>query len=952
MERNLRINIDPSGAVVGARQFNRSNQSMQNEARQTHRRVTALNRSVGTLRTTMLSLSAATAGLSIGAGLVGSVRTIAQFEENISRARAVTQEFGGRLGEAEALAREMGATTRFTAAQAADAIAFLGQAGFQTQEIFDSLGSTLDLAVAGQLELGESADIASNILKAFNLEAEETTRVADVLATTAANTNTNIRQASEAMKFAAPIAANLGVQVEEASAAIGVLGDAGIQATLAGTGLRQILLSTVSATDKAEEALMRLGLSMEDIDIEGLGVVEVFRRLNEAGLDAAAASDIFQRRAAGAALVLARNVDRLEEMTEANEQANGAAREMAEIMDDNLTGSFRAFISVLSEAALQLGTGDEGLSGALKSMLDTSTGVIRVWVGMEETLGENRDRFESIANAIELVVKGIGTLIALRFNFLLLQWVAGLGGLQAAFLGTISAIASLQTRATALSLTMRTMFGPAGLVLLAAEAFFIFGTRTDEAASSVDTLVEKVDRLTLGMKRSRVATLEAAQTELQLEIDRNRRTRFDAEVQLPAARDELSEKTQGPLFASGLGVGAARAQARVFDLEEDITSSDSALQDLTDSMARLNKELDRAREEQELIDDLGKGGSVNTLGINEDDLDSARDLVMNTRTELEQYRAEVEEIRRLQGLFPDTVTDEVAGRAIEQAANSITAVREAAEAATTDVERYAQATRELSAVFQEGLISPEQYTARIRELQEELAETPEVIEELDNGLGDVLGSGLREAIRNFDDLEGVLENVLLRLVDLAAEILVIQPLLRSLGELTGGGSGDGSGVLGTVVGALFQGGLGLLGLGVDASATAAATPSFSAQLGNVGIDASQYPLLSGNFAGSFAQGGAFTVPGTFSPVDNQFVGFNARAGERVTIEPPGASSSMDQAPNVTIINQAGADVEVRQQEGGSVRDMEIFIRKQVADDARRGGSAFRAIQQRNAGATR
>jgi TP901 family phage tail tape measure protein len=318
----------------------------------------------------------------------------------MSAVEAVTSATGVTLENLTNTAKRMGATTLFRASEAAEGMKFLGMAGFEANEIIEAIPATLDLAIAGNIGLAESADLASNILRQFNMDARDTVKIADVLAATAADTNTSVHQMGEAFKFAGPIASSLGLSVDELAAAIGTLGDAGIQASLAGTQLRQTLLQSVSGgSDRARAALTQMGLTIDDINVETKGFVTVLETLAKGNINAAQAAAIFQRRAAAGVLVLTQNIDLLKEQIEVNEKSTGAAKEMATIMANNLVGAWKIFRSSVEAAQLSLGTGDSGLSGSLKVVLNQMTGVMRVWLDMADVLGPTREELEELAEA-------------------------------------------------------------------------------------------------------------------------------------------------------------------------------------------------------------------------------------------------------------------------------------------------------------------------------------------------------------------------------------------------------------------------------------------------------------------------------------------------------------------------------------------------------------------------
>jgi TP901 family phage tail tape measure protein len=215
----------------------------------------------------------------------------------MSGVEAVTGATAAQMAELNKVARELGATTEWSASQAADGMKYLGMAGFETNEILDAMPGMLDLATAGQLDLARAADIASNVLTGFGLEAKDVTRVGDVLAKAAASANTNVEQLGYAMSYVAPVASGLGMSLEEASAAVAIFSNAGIQGERAGTTLRQVLAQLSGPSEEAQKKLQELGISAEDINPEIHSLADIISLLRERGMTASQAMDLFGTRA-------------------------------------------------------------------------------------------------------------------------------------------------------------------------------------------------------------------------------------------------------------------------------------------------------------------------------------------------------------------------------------------------------------------------------------------------------------------------------------------------------------------------------------------------------------------------------------------------------------------------------------------------------------------------------
>lgn len=304
-----------------------------------------------------------------------AVREIAQFEETMSKVSAVTGATKKQMDALTKSARKLGATTVFSAKEAAEGMEFLGRAGFETNEIIAAMPGLLDLAAAGAVDLGKAADIASNVLSGFQLAAKDSNRVADVLAATAAKSNTSVEQLGEAMAYVAPVAAAFNKSIEETAAAVGILGNAGLQASTAGTGLRKIMSALANTTPQAAAAIEALGLKVTDLNPNTNSLVDIIKKLDKAGLDAASALTIFGDRGGPAILALTSQVEDLEALSKEMGNVQGTANRMAKEMSDNLSGDFKQLQSAVTE--LTLSAGDSGLTGALRGATQALTDFFR-----------------------------------------------------------------------------------------------------------------------------------------------------------------------------------------------------------------------------------------------------------------------------------------------------------------------------------------------------------------------------------------------------------------------------------------------------------------------------------------------------------------------------------------------------------------------------------------------
>ena len=337
---SLTFNVDSSPV----RRAESDLKSMASEGRRVERETAGstdkMNKSFGGLRTQISLVAGAIAALGVTRELRTMVQTLAGFEQAMARTKAVSRATASEFEAMNKIARELGATTEFTASQAAFGLEFMALAGFKARESIAALPAVLDLATAASMDLGRAADIASNIMSAFGMEAERAAEVSDVLAAVNARANTTVEQLGDAMRYVGPVASALGITINTTAAAVGVLSDAGIQGSAAGTGLRRVLSSLVNPTSQAKSVLDSLGVTLDEVNPNVVELEDIISRLASAGLDASDALKIFGDRGGPAILALIENSGNLQDLVETMRDVEGASKSMAEIMRDTLQGDF------------------------------------------------------------------------------------------------------------------------------------------------------------------------------------------------------------------------------------------------------------------------------------------------------------------------------------------------------------------------------------------------------------------------------------------------------------------------------------------------------------------------------------------------------------------------------------------------------------------------------------
>lgn len=388
--------------TVDSRTGERNLRNMRGELDRTEQAGGRTTAAMGKL-TAAIGLAAAAAG---GFALNSVIRESTDFDTAIRRLSATSRATTEQLAALEQQSRELGATSMFSARQAADAQNFLAMAGFEVNQILGATPGVLRLATAANMDLSQAADIASNVLGGMRLQVSELDRVIDVLAATTSGSNTDISQLGQALSFAAPLAASAGVEIEEAAAAIGVLSDAGLQASRAGTGLVGVIRQLSNITPQANEALAGYGITAAEVDISTRGLSEVLETLQRANISTSDAFKIFGSEAGAAAQILFAGAGRVEEFAVQLNDAEGSAEAMAQTISGGLAGSWAAFSSTLSETILQLGR-DEGVAGGFQAITDTATGVLAVYNDMLPQFVEANNLSESQAENLERIAGGM-----------------------------------------------------------------------------------------------------------------------------------------------------------------------------------------------------------------------------------------------------------------------------------------------------------------------------------------------------------------------------------------------------------------------------------------------------------------------------------------------------------------------------------------------------------------
>ena len=275
----------------------------------------------------------------------------------------------------EQQALDMGASTKFSAQEAADAQSFLAMAGLSVQQSLAALPGTLQLAAAGQMDLARAADITTNVMSGYRLAVGDIPRINDVLAATAASANTNVEQMGDAMSYVAPVAAAAGVKFEETSAALGILASNAMAGERGGTALRGIFATLMSPTEKLASLTEKYGVTLYNAQGEMQPFEATLRQLSKGGIEAGEVMDLFGKRAGPAMLaLLATGGDALKDYTGDLEAAEGAAQRMADTQQEGIVGSFTRATSAVSTLAITIGKELSPVASAMADLLASTAG--------------------------------------------------------------------------------------------------------------------------------------------------------------------------------------------------------------------------------------------------------------------------------------------------------------------------------------------------------------------------------------------------------------------------------------------------------------------------------------------------------------------------------------------------------------------------------------------------
>ena len=372
------------------------------------------DRAVSTGQSMQRAGGAMTAGVTAPLAAMGamSVRVAGNFDQSMQKSIAVMGDVDDAMREnLEQTARDVANTTTHSASQAADSYYYLASAGLDAAAAMEAMPQVAAFAEAGQLKMAEATDVATNVMSAYNLEASEMSTVTDTLSSTVSNHNQTMQGMAQAMSTVAPIASSLGLSLEETSAAIGQMGDVGIQGERAGTALRNVFSQLSDESSTVATELEGMGVATRNSSGEVVSLTQLLSNMESAGVEAGDAAKVFGTEAGPAmAALMQQGSDALAQNTQRLEDSEGATKEMAATQRDTLNAEMQIARSNIEDVGIAIG-------GDLIPMVSTLTGHISTAAKRFQGLNEDQRRaiiiLGGVAAAIGPVLLVAGTLLTM-----------------------------------------------------------------------------------------------------------------------------------------------------------------------------------------------------------------------------------------------------------------------------------------------------------------------------------------------------------------------------------------------------------------------------------------------------------------------------------------------------------------------------------------------------------
>lgn len=373
--------------------------------------------------------------LPIAGVATAAVKTAADFEAAMSEVGAISGASGEDMAKLTAKAKEMGATTAFSASESAEAMKYMAMAGWKTADMTEGIAGIMNLAAASGEDLAATSDIVTDGLTAFGMAAKESGRFADVMAATSSNANTNVALMGETFKYCASTAGAMGYSVEDISVAIGIMGNAGIKGSMAGTTLKNTIANLAKPTDAQAAVMKKLGISLTDSSGNMKSFAEVmdnlrssFSGLSETEKAAAATTLAGKESMAGLLTIVNASTEDFDKLTAAINGSSGSAEEMAAKMLDNLNGQLTLLKSAVEGIAITIGnklmpyvktavSWVQKAADYINNLNDAQLDNIIKWAGIAAAISPAIMVFGKVVTAVGTAQRIFGTITKTIANF-------------------------------------------------------------------------------------------------------------------------------------------------------------------------------------------------------------------------------------------------------------------------------------------------------------------------------------------------------------------------------------------------------------------------------------------------------------------------------------------------------------------------------------------------------
>lgn len=633
----------------------------------------------------------------VAAGIAGKVRdiatalydcvdTFAAFEQQMSAVQSISGATAEEMAALSEKAKEMGATTSFTATEAGKALEYMAMAGWDSQKMMDGLPGIMNLAAASGEDLAMVSDIVTDGLTAFGLSADESAHFADVLAKASAKSNTNVGMLGESFKYVAPVAGSLGMSIEDVAVALGLMANAGIKGSMSGTALRSMLTRLAKPTKMVSKYADELGISLTDNNGKMRTLSELmellrekFKGLTEAQQAEYAAGIAGQESMSGLLAIINASDEDFQLLTASINNCAGAAQEMAEIRLDNYAGQVTLLDSALDGLKMTIGS---QLAPVLKLMAKGATTAVG---GLNMLL----ERCPALSAILAGLVASAGAFVTALTGFQMLKLITPMvkafnvalaanpaGAAAIAIVGVVTALGTLAAYC---------IDATSGVGTLNQKMKEINGTyeqnktqtlATAEAANSlIDRLValESQENMTAGEAALYAQTVDQLKTmmpDLNIEIDEQTGLLIGGaealRVQTEAWKENalaqaMQEKYKAVLEGQAEAlIDVAEKQIGYNDALATCTDIERQMQETSSMLAKVEKDSSlTAEEKSNLIGELSnRMGELSGKYVTAKDNLNAQDAAMKKAKETaDAYDSEIEELNKTQEALIGTLQD-------------------------------------------------------------------------------------------------------------------------------------------------------------------------------------------------------------------------------------------------------------------------------------------------------